>query len=141
LSGLYFYGSGQRYSTNFGGDVRDTGGLTSGRLRPDGVIVPRTALVGTPLNRVDMRLQETFPSAGGGRSLLTERLLDLEPVNLNVDVIVDPDAYETVRLLRVGPGPRPRRRRAVRSGWLSRNGGSVNRTTGRSYRLSSSTCT
>lgn len=68
LSGLYFYGSGARFSTNFGGDVRDTGGFTSARLRPDGVIVPRTALVGDPLHRVDVRLQKTF-SIGGRRSI------------------------------------------------------------------------
>ena len=68
LSGLYFYGSGARFSTNFGGDLRDTGGLTSARLRPDGVIVPRTALVGDPLHRVDVRLQKTL-SIGGGRSI------------------------------------------------------------------------
>lgn len=68
LSGLYFYGSGMRFSTNFGGDLRDTGGLTSGRLRPDGVIVPRTALVGDPIHRVDVRLQKRF-SLGGQRSV------------------------------------------------------------------------
>jgi hypothetical protein len=68
VSGLYFYGSGARYATNFGGDVRDTGGVSSGRLRPDGVIVPRTALVGDPLHRVDVRLQKTF-SLGGRRSI------------------------------------------------------------------------
>jgi len=68
LSGLYFYGSGMRLATNFGGDVRDTGGLTSGRLRPDGVIVPRTDLVGNPLHRVDLRMQKTFP-LGGARTI------------------------------------------------------------------------
>jgi len=57
-----------RASTNFGGDVRDTGGLTSGRLRPDGVIVGRTDLVGDPLHRVDVRLQKSF-SLGGTRSV------------------------------------------------------------------------
>jgi len=59
LSGLYFYGSGARFATNWGGDLRNTG-QTGGRLRPDGTIVPRTNLVGQPLHRVDVRLQRRF---------------------------------------------------------------------------------
>src|SRR6185312_6951975 len=50
LSGLYFYGSGQRFATTYGGDLRDTGGYTS-RLRPNGTIVPRNPFVGPPLHR------------------------------------------------------------------------------------------
>jgi hypothetical protein len=34
LSGLYFFGSGQRYSTSWGGDLRNTGGATYGILTP-----------------------------------------------------------------------------------------------------------
>jgi hypothetical protein len=60
ISGLYFFGSGERFSTNFGGDLRNTGGHTSGRLRPDGTIVPRNNFVGKPLHRVDLRLQKRF---------------------------------------------------------------------------------
>ena len=59
LSGLYFYGSGARVTTNYGGDRRNTGG-TAGRLRPDGTIVPRNNFVGQPLHRVDMRIQRRF---------------------------------------------------------------------------------
>jgi hypothetical protein len=59
LSGLYFYGSGARYTTNYGGDRRNTGG-TAGRLRPDNTIVPRNNFVGDPLHRVDMRIQRRF---------------------------------------------------------------------------------
>jgi len=59
LSGLYFFGSGMRYSTNYGGDNRRTG-RTGGRLRPNGTIVPRNGLVGDPLHRVDVRLQRRF---------------------------------------------------------------------------------
>lgn len=59
LSGLYFYGSGQRFATTYGGDLRNTG-VTNGRLRPNGTIVPRNAFVGTPLHRVDMRVQRRF---------------------------------------------------------------------------------
>jgi hypothetical protein len=60
VSGLYFYGSGQRYSTNYGGDQRRAL-VGSGRLRPDGTIAPRNNLVGSPIHRVDMRLQERIP--------------------------------------------------------------------------------
>jgi hypothetical protein len=66
LSGLYFFGSGARFFTNYGGDLRMTGGANriDGRLRPDGTIVPRNNLVGKPLHRVDMRLQRRFGFGG-----------------------------------------------------------------------------
>jgi hypothetical protein len=70
LSGLYFFGSGLRYNTNWGGDLRnlgttaDQGGWGAGRLRPDGAIVPRNALVGDPIHRVDMRIQKRIPIVG-----------------------------------------------------------------------------
>jgi hypothetical protein len=61
VSGVYFYGSGQRYSTTYGGDLRDTGGTDgAGRLRPDGTIVPRNNFVGHPTHRIDMRFQRRF---------------------------------------------------------------------------------
>jgi hypothetical protein len=69
-SGLYFFGSGQRLSTNWGGDLRslgttsDTSGWGTGRLRADGGIVPRNELVGKPLHRVDMRLQKRVRFGG-----------------------------------------------------------------------------
>jgi hypothetical protein len=63
LSGLYFFGSGQRYATPYGADLRDTGG-TVGRLRPDGTIVPRNNFVGDPLHRVDLRALRQFPILG-----------------------------------------------------------------------------
>jgi hypothetical protein len=59
LSGLYFFGSGARFLTSYGGDLRNTGG-SDGRLRPDGTIVPRNNFVGEPLHRVDMRVQRRF---------------------------------------------------------------------------------
>jgi hypothetical protein len=59
LSGLYFYGSGQRYPTTYGGDLRLCG-QGCDRLRPDGTIVPRNNFVGTPLHRVDLRLSQRF---------------------------------------------------------------------------------
>ena len=63
LSGLYFFGSGQRLATVFGQDVRGRA-LTTGRLRPDGTIVTRNNFVGTPLHRVDTRLAKQFRIAG-----------------------------------------------------------------------------
>jgi hypothetical protein len=63
LSGLYFYGSGQRYNTTYGGDLRLCG-QGCDRLRPDGTIVPRNNFVGDPIHRVDLRLQQRFPLFG-----------------------------------------------------------------------------
>jgi hypothetical protein len=65
VSGLYFYGSGQRFVTTYGGNLRDDGGGgrcagCSARLRPDGTIVPRNNFVGHPIHRVDLRLQRQF---------------------------------------------------------------------------------
>jgi hypothetical protein len=68
LSGLYFFGAGERQGTNYGGDRRNVGRFGTGRLRPDGTIVPRAAFVGKPLHRVDMRLQKRI-SLGGRRSI------------------------------------------------------------------------
>ncbi|MBI3048212.1 MAG: TonB-dependent receptor [Acidobacteria bacterium] len=63
LSGLSFFGSGERYANTYGGDLRLTG-ATGGRLRPDGTIVPRNSFVGKPLHRVDVRVLRRFPLAG-----------------------------------------------------------------------------
>jgi hypothetical protein len=69
LSGLYFYGSGARYATSYGGDLRSLGSGGSSRLRPDGSIVPRNAFVGKPLHRVDLRFQRRFELGGSHRSI------------------------------------------------------------------------
>jgi hypothetical protein len=63
LSGLYFFGSGQRLATTYGGDLRQTG-ATGGRLRPDGTVVPRNNLVGDPIHRVDLRVLRRFGLRG-----------------------------------------------------------------------------
>jgi hypothetical protein len=69
-SGLYFFGSGQRFSTIWGGDLRslgttaDQGSWGAGRLRADGAIQARNSLVGEPIHRVDMRLQKRFRLGG-----------------------------------------------------------------------------
>jgi hypothetical protein len=65
MSGVYFYGAGERNSTSWGQDLRDLGGDGgSQRLRPNGTIVPRNDLVGEPVHRVDVRLQERVPLPG-----------------------------------------------------------------------------
>jgi hypothetical protein len=63
-SGLYFFGSGERYATSYGGDLRRVGVGSTGRLRPDGTIVPRNNFVGDPIHRVDVRLQKRVPLGG-----------------------------------------------------------------------------
>jgi hypothetical protein len=68
LSGLYFFGSGERRGTSYGGDRRVQGAGGSARLRPDNTIVPRNDFVGDPIHRIDMRLQKRV-SLGGRRSL------------------------------------------------------------------------
>jgi hypothetical protein len=68
LSGLYFYGSGQAFSANYGADLRNSGNL-SFSLRPDGTIVDRNkkglltkreGTYGNSIHRVDMRLTKRF---------------------------------------------------------------------------------
>jgi carboxypeptidase family protein/TonB-dependent receptor-like protein len=61
LSGIYFYGSGMRFGVTDGTDRRSEGGSGENRLRADGSIVARNNLVGTPIHRVDVRLQKSFP--------------------------------------------------------------------------------
>jgi hypothetical protein len=56
LSGLYFFGSGERFATSWGGDLRNMGANSTGRLRANGTLVPRNDFVGKPIHRVDMRL-------------------------------------------------------------------------------------
>jgi hypothetical protein len=60
VSSLYFYGSGQRRATTYGGDLRRMGSFSTNRLRPDGSITPRNNFVGAPLHRMDLRLQKRF---------------------------------------------------------------------------------
>jgi hypothetical protein len=62
VSGLYFFGSGERQETLYGGDLRDTAsGTYSGRLRPDGTIVPRNDYTQPVRRRVDLRIQQRIP--------------------------------------------------------------------------------
>ena len=70
LSGIYFYGSGQRTQAICGCDARGLQIPSVDRLRlnspfgADGTIIPREAFVFAPLHRVDMRLQERVPVHG-----------------------------------------------------------------------------
>jgi hypothetical protein len=72
VSGLYFFGSGERFETRWGSDLRRLGSTNAnsvqGRLRPDGTIVPRNDFVQDPVHRVDVRLQRRF--ALGGRAAI-----------------------------------------------------------------------
>ena len=68
VSGLYFYGSGERRSTSYGGDVRNEGVASSARLRPNGTIAPRNNLVGDPIHRIDVRAQHRT-RLGGTRTI------------------------------------------------------------------------
>jgi hypothetical protein len=63
LSGLYFFGSGEREATYYGGDLRNAndGGEGSQRLRPNGTVVPRNDFVGEPIHRIDVRMQQRIP--------------------------------------------------------------------------------
>jgi hypothetical protein len=65
LSGIYFYGSGERYATTCGCGVISglTGASGSDRLRLNGTFTPRNGFVGLPIHRVDMRLQRHFKLA------------------------------------------------------------------------------
>jgi hypothetical protein len=72
LSGLYFFGSGEREAVIYGADLRQLGYQRGERrLRPDildedgailspGTIIPRNYFVGDPIHRVDLRIQRRF---------------------------------------------------------------------------------
>ena len=64
VSGIYFFGSGERLAVNTGVDRRNEASLSEQRLRADGSIVPRNTFVGEPIHRVDMRLQQRIPIGG-----------------------------------------------------------------------------
>ena len=64
LSGLHYLGAGIRDASNYGGDGRNTGSTFSGRLRPDGTIVPRNSIISPSQNRTDLRVQQRISFAG-----------------------------------------------------------------------------
>jgi hypothetical protein len=73
LSGVYFYGSGLRFSTSVGGDPRGQAAGGENRYRasataigPAGTIAPRNNLEGSPIQRLDMRVQKHLKIARVG---------------------------------------------------------------------------
>jgi hypothetical protein len=64
LSGAYHYGSGLRYGTSYGADLRAVGIGGTNRLRPDGGIVARNNFVGDATHRADIRIQRRFRLRG-----------------------------------------------------------------------------
>ena len=63
VSGLFFFGSGQRFDSAVWTDLRDTGGAfipwpaAAHRLTADGTIIDHGAVLGDPVHRMDVRLQ------------------------------------------------------------------------------------
>jgi hypothetical protein len=76
ISGLYHFGSGERWYTDWSTDLRQLGDLrpNENRLRPDGTIVPRANFVAESIHRVDLRIQRRF-SLGGRAGI--EPILEL----------------------------------------------------------------
>jgi hypothetical protein len=64
MSGVYFYGSGERDQITAGDINRDIGEWATQRYREDGTIIPRNTFVGEPIHRVDLRLQQRVPLPG-----------------------------------------------------------------------------
>jgi hypothetical protein len=64
LSGLHFFAAGIRQNNTYGGDLRNTGVVSTARLRPDGTIVPRNAILAPPQNRTDLRMQQRIKLHG-----------------------------------------------------------------------------
>ena len=68
LSGMYFYGSGERCPSVFTEKTCAASARGSRRSRsacaPTARIVPRNGFVGDPVHRVDIRLQERIPLGG-----------------------------------------------------------------------------
>jgi hypothetical protein len=64
VSGLYYMLVGERSASNYGGDLRGFGATGSGRLRPDGSIVPRNTYTQPTRRRLDLRLQQRIGLPG-----------------------------------------------------------------------------
>jgi carboxypeptidase family protein/TonB-dependent receptor-like protein len=61
VSGFHYVGTGIRDASNYGGDLRNTGSTFSGRLRPNGTIVPRNSIISPPQNSTSLRVQQRIP--------------------------------------------------------------------------------
>jgi hypothetical protein len=67
VSGLYFYGSGEREGNSCGGDRRGWGRGGTARLCADGSILERNSFVRDQIHRVDMRFQQSIPLGGAAK--------------------------------------------------------------------------
>jgi hypothetical protein len=65
VSGLYFFGSGERQANICGGDRRGWSRGGTQRLCTDGTILERNSFARESIHRVDMRLQQRVPLVGG----------------------------------------------------------------------------
>jgi len=63
LSGVVTYRSGSRSQETYGQDLRNRG-TASGRLRPDGTIIPRNAFVGDDLFTTDLKIVKRLTLSG-----------------------------------------------------------------------------
>jgi hypothetical protein len=61
VSGFHYLATGIREGTNYGSDLRNTGATFSGRLRPNGTIVPRNSILSPPQNSTSLRVQQRIP--------------------------------------------------------------------------------
>jgi hypothetical protein len=61
LSGLHYWGAGNRASSNYGADRRNLGAGGEGRLRPDNTIVPKNTFIQPPQNNTSIRVQQRIP--------------------------------------------------------------------------------
>ena len=64
VSGVYFFGSGERDQIVAGDENRNLGEWLIQRYREDGTIIPRNSFVGDPIHRLDVRLQQRIPLGG-----------------------------------------------------------------------------
>jgi hypothetical protein len=74
LSGLYFFGSGERLENICGGDRRGFGRGGTQRLCADGSVLERNSFVRDPIHRLDVRLQQRIPI---GRQLRIDGILEI----------------------------------------------------------------
>src|SRR4030095_8349472 len=60
----HYMRAGNREASNYGSDLRNTGSTFSGRLRPNGTIVPRNSIISPPQNSTSARAQQRCPLRG-----------------------------------------------------------------------------
>jgi hypothetical protein len=65
VSGVHYFGAGNRAAGSYGGDRRNLGAGGELRLRLDGTIVPRNEFLQPAQNRTGIRIQQRLPLASG----------------------------------------------------------------------------